>query len=84
MLLFVGSVVTRAVPKSSHFGMTTTTIYDFVTRLSPIMIITLAKNTSIGNNNTPMPHLTRRKQSLIKSSIKKSLFFVGSHFKKID
>ena len=63
MLLFVGSVVTRAVPKSSHFGMTTTTIYDFVTRLCPIMIITLAKNAPIGNNNTPVPHLTRRKQS---------------------
>tara|TARA_Y100001980_G_scaffold41113_1_gene18473 strand:+ start:536 stop:790 length:255 start_codon:yes stop_codon:yes gene_type:complete len=64
--------------------MATTTIYNFVTRLRPIMIIALAKNTSIGYNDTPMSHLTRRKQSLIKSSINKSLFFVGSHFKKID
>lgn len=80
MLLFVGSVVTSAVPKSSHFGMATTTIYDFVTRFGPIMIIALAKNASIGHNNTPMPHLTRRKQRLVKGSIKKSLFFVGSHF----
>tara|TARA_B100001057_G_scaffold413335_1_gene429869 strand:- start:2049 stop:2303 length:255 start_codon:yes stop_codon:yes gene_type:complete len=84
MLLFVSSVVTSAVPKSSHFGMATATIYDFITRLRPIMIITLSKDTSIGYNDTPMPHLTRRKQSLVKSSIKKSLFFVGSHFKKID